>query len=77
MRDSDLDLQSEHPSEDEVLAPRVVESTLTGRTPAPVRRSRPQSSTTPLLVGSALALVVVLSACVMGVVLILGLWASG
>lgn len=79
VRDTDLDDLSEQPSEDEVLAPRLADS-LTDRTPTPTRRrprTAPSGTTTPMLVGTALAVVVVISAAVLAVSLILGVWFSG
>lgn len=78
MRDSDLDQLSEQPSEDEVLAPRIVDPTPDRSTPT--RRPRgPAGSqmTTPLLVGTALAVVVVVSAGLFAVGLIASVWLGG
>ncbi len=78
MRDSDLDNQSEPASEEEVLAPRPLDS-LADRTPAPVRRAKGRSlseeTTKPLLVGTALTVVALGAVVLLGGLLVVGLWA--
>ena len=72
--DSDID-EGEHPSEDEVLAPRVVDS-LPGAQPSHARRAGSET-TGPLLVGSALGALAIVAAVVLGVLVIGVIWWIG